>query len=125
MPPPEEMSREELVALVVARAGLIEQLRAGIAEREERLAGQERRVEELAAEVDRLRRAGSRNSGNPSLPPSSDGVLPGRVGPNRAERRAAGGGKKKRGKQPGRTGGRWLGGRTRTPGRGAFSGRGV
>jgi hypothetical protein len=98
------MSREELVALVVAQAGLIEQLRAGVAERDERLAGQERRVEELAAEVDRLRRASSRNSGNSSLPPSSDGVLPGRGGPNRAERRAAGGGKKKRGKQPGQDG---------------------
>ncbi|MEX5635557.1 IS66 family transposase [Parafrankia sp. FMc2] len=38
------------------------------------------------------------------MPPSSEGVLPGRVGPNRAERRAAGGGRKKRGKQPGQDG---------------------
>ncbi|OHV56740.1 hypothetical protein BCD48_43605 [Pseudofrankia sp. BMG5.36] len=93
------MSREELLGLVAAQAGLVEELRAGLAERDRRLAEQGRRIEELVAEVDRLKRASSRNSGNSSLPPSSDGVLPGRAAPNRAARRAASGGKKKRGKQ--------------------------
>lgn len=73
----EELSREELVALVVAQAEAIEVLRARVAELERRL---------------------SRNSGNSSMPPSADDVLPGRAGP---ARRASGAAKGKRGKRKG------------------------
>ncbi len=62
---------------------------------------------ELARRLAVLERIVSRNSGNSSLPPSSDGALPGRPAP----RRHGGGGdgvRRKRGKQPG-SAGRWLG----------------
>jgi hypothetical protein len=61
----------------------------------------------LARRVAGLERAVSRNSGNSSLPPSSDGVLPGRPAPRR-RRRGGGPAQRKRGKQPGAQG-RWLG----------------
>jgi transposase len=60
---------------------------------------------ELARRLARLERIVSRNSGNSSLPPSSDDVLPGRGAPRR---RASGAAGRKRGKQPGAPG-RWLG----------------
>jgi len=60
---------------------------------------------ELGRRLARLERIVSRNSGNSSLPPSSDGVLPGRGAPRR---RAGGAARRKRGKQPGAPG-RWLG----------------
>jgi hypothetical protein len=60
-----------------------------------------RAVEELRAEVADLRRRLGRNSGNSSMPPSSDD-LPGRVPPKR-ERRGKGSGRS-RGKQPGAPG---------------------
>lgn len=82
-------------ATAATRAELVDGLIARVGERDARIA-------ELSAEVERLRRLLSRNSGNSSLPPSSDGVLPGRGTPGRAERRA--GAKKKRGKQPGADG---------------------
>lgn len=63
----EQASREELLALVIAQAGLIEQLQAQVAATQ-RIAQLERRL--------------SCNSGNSSMPPSSDDVLPGRVPPN-------------------------------------------
>jgi transposase len=75
----DELSREELIALVV-------QLRATNLALEER--------------VRRLERQVSRNSGNSSMPPSSDD-LPGRVKP--APKRAKNSGRK-RGKQPGAEG---------------------
>jgi transposase len=73
----EELSREELIAVVL-------QLRGANAALEER--------------VRRLERLVSRNSGNSSMPPSSDG-LPGRTKP--APQRAKDSGRK-RGKQQGR-----------------------
>ncbi|WP_261563401.1 IS66 family transposase [Frankia tisae] len=73
----EELSREELVALVAAQAEAIEVLRARVAELERRL---------------------SRHSGNSSMPPSIDDALPGRAGP---ARRASGAAKGKRGKRKG------------------------
>ena len=77
-------------ALIKAQAQQIAVLQARVAELEERLAAAER--------------AASRNSGNSSLPPSSDD-LPGRGKPRkqrRAEERAEK--KRKRGKQPGSPG---------------------
>ena len=61
----------------------------------------------LARRLARLERIVSRNSGNSSLPPSSDDVLPGRGKPE-GRRRGHGGARRKRGKQPGAPG-RWLG----------------
>lgn len=90
----EELSREELLALVVAQAGLIDQLRTRVGELESLVAAQDRRIAELE------RRLG-RNSGNSSMPPSMDD-LPGRTPP--PDRPAGEGGKRKRGKQPGAPG---------------------
>ena len=56
----EELSRDELIALVSAQAELIEGLRAEVAE--------------LKAEVAELRRQAGRNSQNSSAPPSADGL---------------------------------------------------
>jgi transposase len=62
---------------------------------------------ELARRVARLERLMSRNSGNSSLPPSSDDVLPGHGKPA-GRPRGDGKTRRKRGKQPGAEG-RWLG----------------
>jgi transposase len=82
----EEFSREELIALVLEQGGVIVQLREANAALEERVA--------------RLERQFSRNSGNSSMPPSSDD-LPGRgkPAPKRAKRSG-----RQRGKQPGAQG---------------------
>src|SRR6266536_1274569 len=89
MPDPEELSREELVALVRDQAHELGRLRAENADLRERL--------------ERLERLLSRNSGNSSMPPSTDD-LPGKTPP--ADKPADGGGavKRKRGKQPGAPG---------------------
>jgi transposase len=82
----DELSREELIALAREQAGVISQLCEANAALEER--------------VRRLERQASRNSGNSSMPPSSDD-LPGRAKP--APERATGSGRK-RGKQQGAKG---------------------
>ena len=82
----EELPHEELIALVRAQAGLITELREANAALEER--------------VRRLERQVSRNSGNSSLPPSSDD-LPGRLKP--APKRVKDSGRQ-RGKQKGAKG---------------------
>lgn len=82
----EELPREKLIALVREQAGLITQLREANAALEER--------------VRRLERLVSRNSGNSSMPPSTDD-LPGRAKP--AARRARKSGRA-RGKQQGAKG---------------------
>lgn len=89
MSDPDELSRAELVALVGEQAGELTRLRAENAE--------------LRARLDRLERLLSRNSGNSSMPPSTDD-LPGKTPP--ADKPATGGGatKRKRGKQPGAPG---------------------
>jgi transposase len=79
----EQASREELLALVVAQAGLVEQLQQQVAVQ----------VAVQAARIAELERRLSRNSGNSSMPPSSDDVLPGRACP--AGGRVAGGGRKR------------------------------
>jgi transposase len=77
---------------------------ARIAALEAELRGQAEQVAELRAQVARLERALSRNSGNSSMPPSGDdtaGRTPPRKQHRAAERAAA---KRNRGKQPGAPG---------------------
>lgn len=82
----EELSREELIALALEQAGVIVELREANAALEER--------------VRRLERLVSGNSGNSSMPPSSDD-LPGRTKPMPKPAKNSG---RKRGKQPGAQG---------------------
>ena len=88
------------------RDGLIReqaQLIAAQAERIEALEALEALVADLREQLAAALRAGSRNSGNSSMPPSSDD-LPGRKPPRRQRRAAERAGKKRRGKQPGSPG---------------------
>jgi transposase len=73
-----------------------------IREQAERIAALEAVVADLREQLAAAARAGSRNSGNSSMPPSSDD-LPGRK-PPRKQRRAAERAGRKRGKQPGSPG---------------------
>ncbi|MGH3272775.1 MAG: DUF6444 domain-containing protein, partial [Streptosporangiaceae bacterium] len=75
-----------------------------IREQEERIAALEAMVADLRERLEVAERAGSRNSGNSSMPPSSDDQ-PGRKMP-RQQRRAAerAENKRSRGKQPGSPG---------------------
>jgi transposase len=85
------------------RDALIREQAQLIAAQAERIAALEAVVADLREQLETAARAGSRNSGNSSMPPSSDD-LPGRKPPRR-ERRAAGRTeKKRRGKQPGSPG---------------------
>jgi transposase/uncharacterized coiled-coil protein SlyX len=86
----EGLSREELLAVVTAQAAVIEQYEA-------RLVEQTARIEELTARVAELTRQLGRNSGNSSMPPSSD-----RFAKPKRDRRKPGTGKP--GKQPGAPG---------------------
>lgn len=81
MPGLEELSREELIALVLAQVG---------------------RIEELVAKVARLEHLVSRNSGNSSMPPSTDDQ-PGKTAP-KGKGRGVGGAKRAKGKQKGAPG---------------------
>jgi hypothetical protein len=69
----------------------------------ERIAALEAVVAGLREQLAAAERPGSRNSGNSSMPPSSDD-LPGRRPPGKRRRAAERAGKKKRGKQPGSPG---------------------
>jgi transposase len=89
----EGLSREELIAVVLAQAGVIEELRVEVAR--------------LAARVATLEAEAKKNSGNSSLPPSRDPVAERRrQAEARQEAQAArGGGKRRRpGKQRGAPG---------------------
>jgi hypothetical protein len=79
------MSRGELVELSARRPFSFEE--------------QAVELERLRVELERLKRLISRNSGNSSMPPSTDD-LPGRKKPVRKAKPKAGGAKRKRGKQP-------------------------
>jgi hypothetical protein len=74
-----------------------------IREQAERIAALEAVVADLREQLAAAARAGSRNSGNSSMPPSSDD-LPGRRPPRKQRRAAERAGKNKRGKQPGSPG---------------------
>ena len=74
-----------------------------IAGQAERIAALEAMVADLRGQLAAAERAGSRNSGNSSMPPSSDD-LPGRKPPRKQRRAAERAEKKKRGKQPGSPG---------------------
>jgi transposase len=80
------LSREELVKLARDQAARLEE--------------QDRQIEALRSELERLRRLLTRNSGNSSMPPSSDD-LPGRTRPQAKPVKGAG---RKRGKQRGAPG---------------------
>jgi transposase len=69
----EGLSREESVEFARAQA-------ARIAERDDRIAAQDRRIEELTGRLSRLERLLSRNSRNSSMAPSSDDQ-PGKAAP--------------------------------------------
>ena len=84
------------------RDALIREQAQVIAKQAEKIAGLEAMVAGLREQLEAADRAGSRNSGNSSMPPSSDD-LPGRKRP-RKQRRAAERAEKKRGKQPGSAG---------------------
>jgi transposase len=96
VPDPEHLSRAELVARVRDQAvRLDDQARELEALRAENT--------ELRARLDRLERLVSRNSGNSSMPPSTDD-LPGRTPPAGKSTDGGGGAKRRRGKQPGAPG---------------------
>jgi hypothetical protein len=87
----EDASREDLLTLIDELRAVNASLIARIAEQDKRIALQDKRIATLE-------RAASRNSGNSSMPPSSDDI-PGRQAP---PRRGGSGGK--RGKRPGAPG---------------------
>jgi hypothetical protein len=89
------LSREELIALVREQAHELAELRGLRAENAQ-----------LQARLDRLERLLSRNSGNSSMPPSTDD-LPGHTPPPGKPVTGGAAAKRKRGKQPGAPGA-WL-----------------
>ena len=94
--PPGEPSADPRDALIREQAQLI-------AAQAEQIAALEAVVADLREQLGTAARAGSRNSGNSSMPPSSDD-LPGRKPPRKQRRAAERAEKKKRGKQPGSPG---------------------
>lgn len=95
MPAPEEMSRDELIALVRAQAAQITTMSGQVAQLRDA-------NEQLSAKLARLEHLLSRNSQNSSSPPSRDDD-PGRTPPKEKRRRGGGAGRS-RGKQPGAAG---------------------
>jgi hypothetical protein len=75
-----------------------------IREQEEKIAALEAVVADLREQMETLLRERSRNSGNSSLPPSSDDAVPGRDQSRQQRRAAERSARKKRGKQPGSPG---------------------
>jgi hypothetical protein len=100
--PPGEPPADPRDALIREQAQLIAAQAEKIAAQAEKIAALEAVVADLRERLEAADRAGSRNSGNSSMPPSSDD-LPGRK-PPRKQRRAAERAEKKRGKQPGSPG---------------------
>jgi transposase len=100
---PEELSRVELVALVREQATLLENQTALLENQAALVEEQAAELRRLRAEVERLKRLTSRNSGNSSMPPSTDD-LPGRKKPAPKAKPGTGGAKRKRGKQRGAAG---------------------
>lgn len=102
MPEWQSLPREGLLALAAAQAGTIEELQALVASQALTIERQGEQVERQARRIAELERRLSRNSGNSSMPPSTDD-MPGRTQPpERPER--GGGPRRKPGKQPGAPG---------------------
>ena len=100
---PEELSRDELIAVVRDQA-------AQLADQAVQLADQAVEFDRLRSELEQIKRLLSRNSQNSSMPPSTDD-LPGRTGKRKSAAGGQSGGKKPgRGKQPGAPGSHlpWL-----------------
>jgi len=102
VPAPEELSRDELIALVGAQAERIARQDGQITAMAGQIAELLDANEALAGKLARLEHLLSRNSGNSSSPPSKDDE-PGKTAPPE-EKRRRGGPKRKRGKQPGAPG---------------------
>ena len=90
-------------ALIREQAERLEEQERRLAAQAEQIAALEAMVADLRKQLAAAERAGSRNSGNSSMPPSSDD-LPGRKPPRRQRRAAERAEKKQRGKQPGSPG---------------------
>jgi transposase len=102
VPAPEELSRDELIALVGAQAERIARQDGQITAMAGQMAELLDANEALVGKLARLEHLLSRNSGNSSSPPSKDDE-PGKTAPPEKKRRG-GGPKRKRGKQPGAPG---------------------
>jgi transposase len=103
VPVPEEMSRDELVALVGEQADRIRRQDAQITGMAGQIADLVEVNEALAGKLARLEHLLTRNSKNSSSPPSKDDD-PGRTPPGESKRRRGGAPGRKRGKQPGAPG---------------------
>jgi transposase len=99
-PLPDDAPADPRDALIREQAARLEAQERQIAGQAERIAALESVVADLREQLASAERAGSRNSGNSSMPPSSDD-LPGRKPPRKQRRAAERAAKKKRGKQPG------------------------
>ena len=77
----EDYSVQQLRGICVAQARLLRDQDQKLVEQATSIDQLQTAMAEMAAEMRRLRRQLTRNSGNSSLPPSSDGVLPGRQRP--------------------------------------------
>ena len=102
MPAPEEMSRDELIAVVGVQAERIVRQDAQIAAMAGQVADLMELSEVLAVKLARLEHLLSRNSSNSSSPPSKDDG-PGAT-PLKEKKRGGGGPVRPRGKQPGAAG---------------------
>ncbi|MDN5762429.1 MAG: DUF6444 domain-containing protein, partial [Microlunatus sp.] len=98
----EELSREELLALVARQAGQIGAQAKQITTLTAQVAELAAANEALAGQLARLEHLLSRNSGNSSMPPSGDDG-PGKTPPKKKQQKRAGPGRS-RGKQPGAPG---------------------
>jgi transposase len=103
VPVPEEMSREELIALVAQRDARIAAQDSQIATLCTQVAGLSEANGQLVAKLAKVEHLLSRNSGNSSIPPSKDDD-PGKTPPPEKPKRRSGELKRKRGKQPGAPG---------------------
>jgi transposase len=102
-PPPGEPPADPRDALIREQAERIGEQERRLAAQAEQIAALEAMVADLRGQLEAARRAGSRNSGNSSMPPSTDD-LPGRKPPRRQRRAERAENKRKRGKQPGSPG---------------------
>jgi transposase len=96
----EEFSREELIALALRQAALVDRLTAQVAAMAVQVSELVEANEDLAGRLARAEHLLSRNSGNSSMPPSGDDA-PGRTPPVPKRRGGTG---RKRGGQPGSSG---------------------